>query len=168
VAVQDKGALELQGLAKACPPPPPPPPKPPLVKPEITALAISPNAFLAAPSGATISKAKKPAKKYGTTVSWRDSLAANTTFTVLLETKGRKQGKSCKKQSKANKHGKSCTILKVVGSFSHTDVAGANKVRFSGRINGRKLSKGSYLLQAVPHNAAGNGNTVKRQFKIKG
>lgn len=163
VGVQDKGALELVGFAKACPTPPPPPPAPA----SITNLSIAPNAFFAAPSGATIAKAHKK-RKYGATVSWRDTLAATTTFTVIRETKGRKQGKSCKKPSKHNRHGKSCTILTAIGSFTHLDVAGANKVHFSGRLNGKKLSKGSYVLQAVPRTAAGNGKAVKRQFKIKG
>lgn len=47
VALQDKGALELQGHSAPCTKPPA---KPPVVG-SITNLSISPNAFLAAPSG---------------------------------------------------------------------------------------------------------------------
>jgi hypothetical protein len=142
---------------------------PPLPRPEpgsITGFAISPNAFFAAPSGATISK-KKAKKKYGATVSYKDSQAATTTFTVLKPSSGRTQGKSCRKPSKANKHGKRCTLYTVIGSFTHTDTAGANKLHFSGRLKGRKLAKGSYRLQAVAHNAAGNGRAVSKEFKIR-
>jgi hypothetical protein len=165
VALQDKGALELQG--HACPPVLENHPAAKPVAGSITNLSVSPNAFFAAPSGATISKAKKPKKKYGTTVSYKDSQAATTTFTVLRPSSGRTQGKSCKKPSKANKHGKHCTIYTALGSFTHTDTAGANKLHFSGRLKGRKLAKGSYRLQAVAHNAAGNGKAVSKEFKIK-
>lgn len=164
VALQDRGAFELQGHSAPCPSPPGPSPK--AVPGSITNLSIAPSVFYAAPSGATIAK-KKAKKSYGATVSYRDSQAATTTFTVLAQTSGRTQGKACKRSSKANKHGKRCTIVTALGSFSHTDVAGANKLRFSGRLKGRKLAKGSYKLQAVPHNAAGNGAAVSKQFKIK-
>jgi hypothetical protein len=165
-AVQDKGAFELQGHSVPCPTPPPSA-KP--VAGAITGLTISPSSFLAAPSGATSSKARKKAKKvYGANVTYRDSQAATTTFTVLRPSSGRRQGKSCRKPSKANRHGKRCTILTALGSFTHLDTVGANKLHFSGRLKGRKLAKGGYRLQAVPHNAAGNGAAVSREFKIRG
>jgi hypothetical protein len=163
VPVQDKGAFELQGHSAACPGPPPAKP----IAGAITGLTISPSSFFAAPSGATISKAGKSKKTYGATVGYGDSQVATTTFTVLGETSGRIQGKSCKKPSKSNKHGKHCTIYTAIGSFTHTDTAGANKLHFSGRLKGKKLAKGSYRLQAVPHNAAGNGKAVSGEFKIK-
>ena len=168
-AVQDKGAFELQGHAIPCPIPPVTSSAKPVAG-AITGLTISPSSFLAAPSGATISKAKKKAKKkvYGANVTYRDSQAATTTFTVLRPSTGRTQGKACKKPSRANKRGKRCTILTAIGSFTHTDAAGANKLHFSGRLKGKKLAKGSYKLRAVPHNAAGNGATVSKEFKIKG
>jgi hypothetical protein len=168
VAVQDKGAFELQGHSAPCPvPPSPPAPKP--VAGAITGLAISPSSFFAAPSGATIAKAKgKKKRKYGATIGYRDSQAATTTLTVLLETNGRRQGKSCKKPGRHNKHGRRCTILTALGSFVHADTVGANSLRFSGRLKGRKLARGSYRLQAVPHNAAGNGAAVSKAFTIRG
>ncbi|MFZ1926112.1 MAG: hypothetical protein WAU42_08225 [Solirubrobacteraceae bacterium] len=169
-ATQDKGALELQGHSATCPSPPPP--TPPLAKAALgilTHLQISPSSFFAAPSGATISKASRKAKKtYGASVSYSDSQAATTTFTVLSEIPGRKQGKACAKPGKANKHGKSCTILKAIGSFVHTDTVGANKFHFSGRLGGKQLRKGVYKLQAVPNDAAGNGAATSVTFKIEG
>jgi hypothetical protein len=172
-AVQDKGALELQGHSATCPAPKEPTifrPLPlPVFRPSITALTISPSSFLPAPSGATIAKAKGKAKKmkYGTTISYRDSQAATTTFTVVSEAKGRRQGKSCKKPGKANKRGKPCKLLVKWGSFTHVDTAGANSLRFSGRLKGKALTKGIYKLQAVPRDAAGSGTTVSKSFTIK-
>ena len=164
-AVQDKGALELQGHGGACPSPPAVVTSAKPTPGVITGLALSPSSFFAAPSGATVAKAKR---KYGTTVSYRDSQAGTTTFTVLRPVAGRKQGKTCRKPGKANRHGKRCTLYVALGGFTHTDTAGANHLRFSGRLKGRKLAKGSYRLQAVPHNAAGNGAAVAREFAIKG
>jgi hypothetical protein len=172
-AYQDRGALQLAAQASACTPAPPAPsPGPaPLVKPlvgALTALTLSPSAFYPAPSGATISStAKKAKKKYGTKITYRDSQASTTTFTVLLETSGRKHGKSCQKPSSKNKHGKRCTLLKKVGTFAHTDTAGANSLHFSGRIKGKKLPPGTYELVAVTHDAAGNGKPVEKSFKIE-
>jgi hypothetical protein len=178
VAVQDKGALELQGHSAPCSTTggstasatSTTTSKSSLLAPlgVIIALKLSPSSFLPAPSGATIAKAKrKPKKKFGTTISYIDSQAATTTFTVVSEAKGRKQGKTCKKSSKANKRSKPCKLLVKVGGFTHTDVAGANSLHFSGRLNGKALAKGLYTLQAVPRNAAGSGATVSKSFTIK-
>jgi hypothetical protein len=173
VAVQDRGALELQGHSASCTPisTSPPAPIPVTLKPLtgiITGLLLSPNSFFPAPSGATISStAKKHKRKYGTKIAYRDSQAATTTFTVLLETSGRKHGKTCQKPSSKNKHGKRCTLLKKIGTFAHTDIAGANSLHFSGRIKGKKLPPGTYELMAVAHDAAGNGKPVEKSFKIE-
>jgi hypothetical protein len=170
-ANQDKGALELQGHLITCPPPPvkvtpgkPVPPKP--VVGVITALTISPTAFAAAPKGATISKVAKQ-KKYGAKITYIDSQAATTTFTVLMPVTGRTQGRSCRKPSKANRHGRRCTLYKALGTFTHADVAGLISLHFSGRLRGKKLAKGSYRLQAVPNDAAGKGAAVSVKFKVK-
>jgi len=168
VAVQDKGAFELQGHAVACPVAAPavvPAPKP--VAGVISALTISPSAFFAAPKGATISAAAAAKKKYGATISYRDSQLATTTFTVLRPIAGRKQGKSCKRPSRSNRRGKRCTLYVAAGSFTHADKAGKNGLHFSGRLKGRKLARGAYRLQAVPRDAAGNGAAVLKGFTIR-
>jgi hypothetical protein len=183
VALQDKGALELPGHSTACLVPRPPiacatssagastPACPHLLRvltPTISGLRLSPSSFFAAPSGATTSKAKKAKKAYGTTIAYNDSQRASTTFTVLAPASGRTQGKACRKSSRANRHGRRCTILHKLGTFTHADLRGANKLHFSGRIKGKTLAKGSYRLQAVPRDAAGSGPVVSKEFKIKG
>ncbi len=167
VQLQDEGALELQGRSVACPPAPGPAPAG-TAKPLagiISALSISPSSFYPAPSGATISRASK--KKYGAKITYRDSQAATTTFTVLRESAGRREGRSCKRPSPSNKHGKRCTILTALGGFTHVDKAGAQSLHFSGRLHGHKLRAGAYRLQAVAHDAAGNGAAVSRGFSVK-
>ncbi|HTA35928.1 MAG TPA: hypothetical protein VK761_04350 [Solirubrobacteraceae bacterium] len=179
VAIQDKGALELQGHAAGCPTPAgsssapaqklpligPGVKGPPPIPPRLTALTISPASFLAAPSGPTIEKQRK--KGYGAKISWRDSEAATTTLTVLRTSSGRRQGKSCKKPSKRNEHGKRCKLLAKLGSFAHVDKPGANSVLFSGRIKAKTLAPGSYVLQALPRNTLRAGNILSKSFTIK-
>jgi hypothetical protein len=166
-AMQDRGALELQGHAGVCALPSAPPPGPAPAKPAlgvISGLSLSPSSFAAAPSGATISSAKA---KYGTLVSYRDSQAATAVFTVLRVSTGRKQAGSCHKPSKANRKGRPCTLLVALASVSHSDAAGAEHFHFSGRLKGKKLAKGAYRLQAVPRNSAGIGKAVVHSFTIK-
>jgi hypothetical protein len=170
-AYQDPGALQLPAQASACTPAsvstPAPTSPAPAVKPPagvLSALTISPSSFFAAASGATISSA---GHKAGATVSYRDSQAALTTFTVLVPLSGRAQGHSCNKPSHSNRHSRRCTYYRALSSFTHTDTAGANSFQFSGRIKGRKLTPGSYKLQAVAHDAAGDGAAVSKDFTIK-
>jgi hypothetical protein len=169
LAVQDRGALELQGHAASCPPAPPPASpagagattRP--AAPAISALAISPGSFRAAPSGATLSASSR----FGTKVSYRDSQAATATFTVLRSSGGRLQGKSCRKPSRNNRHGRRCTLLTAVGSFTHADLAGANSVHFSGRVKSRRLTPGAYVLQVLAANATGRGKPVAKGFAVR-
>jgi hypothetical protein len=106
-------------------------------------------------------------RKFGAIVSYRDSQAARTTFTVQRRAAGRRQGRRCTKPGKRNRRGKRCTRFVSVGSFRHTDVAGANRFRFTGRVRHHKLAPGSYRLVAVPRNAAGPGATKRATFKVK-
>jgi hypothetical protein len=171
-AVQDRGALELQGHAASCPPAPATAAAPASATatttrpaaPAISALAINPSSFRAAPSGATLSAASS---RFGTKISYRDSAAATATFTVLRSSAGRLQGKSCRKPGRANRHGRRCTLLTAVGSFTHADLGGAASVHFSGRLKGRRLPPGAYVLQVLAANAAGRGKPVSKGFTVR-
>ena len=56
----------------------------------------------------------------------------------------------------------------VKGSVSRASVNGANEFSFSGWIGGRKLKPGSYRMNGVPSDGAGNKGTVfSASFKIK-
>ncbi len=165
-AVQDKGALELQGHGIACPSVPTvavvPKGLPPIPPAGITGLKISPSAFFAAPSGATISKAGNKAKKtYGATISYSDSQSATTTLVIGTAA-------VCKKPPKATGKSARCIpIKKTLGTFTHVSKAGGNKLHFSGRIKGEKLAKGSYTLEAIQTTANGR-QLIAIGFKIKG
>jgi hypothetical protein len=132
----------------------------------ITGLKISPEAFFAKRSGASVVPAAK--RPVGALVRYRGTQPATTTFTVQAAKVGRRQGRACRKPSKRNRGGKRCTYYAGVGSFKHRDAAGAVRFRFTGRVGGRALKRGRYRLRAIPRNPAGSGRAVFGKFRIKG
>ena len=106
------GALDFAGGARIFGPAPdigayefvPPAPPPAAAAGQIQSLALAPSAFRAAKSGeATSSAAKKAKAPLGTSVSYSLSAAATPTFTVARNSSGRRVGKKCVKQTKANR-----------------------------------------------------------------
>jgi DNA-binding beta-propeller fold protein YncE len=151
-------AITTRQLVVGAPPPPPPDTTPPTE----TLLKLTPTAFRAARSGPSI------AAKTGTTVSYTVSEAAVTSFKVERAVQGVKRGHTCVRPSRRTRRGKRCTrFVAVRGSFTHADIAGANRFHFSGRIGGKALKAGNYRLNATPKDTAGNvGRTVRSQFHI--
>ncbi len=88
--------------------------------------------------------------KLGTTISYTDSLAATTTFTVTQKARGVVKGKRCvappRHPSKRGKKPKKCTRTVTFGTFTHRDKAGANSVVWNGKLKRRALKAGSYTL----------------------
>ncbi len=138
-------------------------PAPPPAIAAVSRLRISPFRFPAATKGASITRTRK--RKTGTNVSYRDTQAATTTFTVLQPRRGIRRGRSCVKP-KRGQRGRRCTRYVAVGKFTHRDRAGANSFHFSGRVRGRKLAPGTYRLQAVPRFAGRNGRAIFNSFRI--
>ena len=125
---------------------------------------LSPSTFAALPSGASIARAAK-----GTTISYTDTQAARTAFSVRRAIgKGILTHGKCAKPPRSGKpHGRSCTRYAILGSFSHVDSSGANRFRFTGRLAGHTLKPGSYQLVSAPTNAAGSvGASHTNTFKI--
>jgi hypothetical protein len=138
----------------------------PAVLDTITGLRISPSAFFAKRSGASVVPAAK--RPVGAVVRYTGTQPATTSFSVQHARAGRRQGRACRKPSRKNRRGRRCTYYTGAGSFKHKDAAGAVRFRFTGRVGGRALRKGRYRLKAVPRNAAGVGRAVYRKFKIRG
>jgi WD40 repeat protein len=97
--------------------------------PRLSGLTLKPHAFTPRRSGPAIARTQSA----GTTMSYRDTEAATTRFQVLR----------C-----IAKHHR-CTRLRAAGTFSNQDDAGTNRLRFSGRLHGHRLSAGRYLLRAI-------------------
>jgi hypothetical protein len=129
--------------------------------PAVAGLKASPSAFAAANKGASI------ARQTGTTISYSDSQAATTTFTVLKPQIGVKNKRGSCVTPTRRKRGTRCTRYVKIGSFTHSDLAGLNSFHFTGRVRGRKLTPGNYELQVVPRAANGKiGLATIMTFRI--
>jgi hypothetical protein len=131
----------------------------------ISALRFDHSTFAAASHGGSIARKKR---RVGAKLSYNDSQAATTTFTVLKRARGVKHGKKCVKppRHKGKKKLKRCKRNVSVGAFRHNDKAGANKFRFTGRVHGHKLRPGRYSLRAVASFAGHKGKPKTKGFRI--
>ncbi len=112
----------------------------------LSRLRLKPRAFRPAARGRAVA-ARTHA---GATISYVDSFAGHTTFRVLrcAAPRGR------------------CSKLVFVGSFSHRDRAGTNRLRFTGRLRGRALSAGRYVLRAIATLAEQRSRAATARFVI--
>jgi CSLREA domain-containing protein len=132
--------------------------------PGLGRLTISPATFTAASTGASIVKGAKSAR--GATVTYTDSQAATTTFTVVRVRHGVRVHGRCV-VTRAPSHGaKKCTRTVTLGSFTHSDHAGHNSLRFSGRVAGQTLRAGTYRLEATPRTGRLSGTPQRAQFTV--
>jgi sugar lactone lactonase YvrE len=161
-----------QGVGAAASAMPPSPTAPGVTPPAsgpvavISGLTVSPAAFRAASRGAAIARRRAPT---GTTVSYNDSQAVTAAFTVLRGQSGTVRAKrGCVKPPRAahKARGKHCTRYLRLGSFIHTDHSGPNRFRFTGRVAGRALRSGRYLLQASPVSGGRTAKPSARTFRI--
>jgi hypothetical protein len=149
------GELDFAGISRAQGPAPDigayevaVPPAPPIPPAEIQSLSVSPTAFVAVNIGGAIVSAARKAH-VGATVSYSLSAPATVAFTVERKTFGRKVGGKCRKPTRANRTKKKCPLFKPVkGGFTHSGSAGANRFKFSGRIQNKALKPGRYRLVA--------------------
>jgi hypothetical protein len=125
-----------------------PPPVPAVAPGQLQSLSLSPSAFAPAKAGEAILSVKKKAKApTGTRVTYSLSAVATVEFGVERRLPGRKVGKRCVKQTKANRTKKKCPLFqKMKGGFTNSGQTGSNTFKFSGRLNGKGLKPGSYRL----------------------
>jgi hypothetical protein len=132
------------------------------VPPALGPLTLSPTAFHVAATGASIAKRKQT----GTSLSYTDSGAATTTFTVLSFQRGMRKSGRCIAPAKHGHGGPSCLRLVQVGRFTHLDKAGRNSFHFTGRIGGKSLAPGLYVLEETPRLNGLSGATRTTRFTI--
>lgn len=104
----------------------------------------------------------------GTVVSYRDTQIATTTFTVKQQLAGVIKSGRCVAAPRHKRKGeKECIRTETLGSFVHADAAGANRFRFMGRLNGRVLKPGDYLMSGSPRSPSGRrGAAVQHAFTV--
>lgn len=137
--------------------------------PPISGLTLSATRFRAAGSGPSVTTARKRRVPVGTTISYRDAAAGTATFAVQKPASGRRANGGCARPTRANRRKARCTRWVTVGSFRHADTAGPNRLRFSGRVRGHKLSPGRYRLSITAR--VGDGTPSVAQvvgFRIVG
>jgi hypothetical protein len=165
----------IEGVAvDALPLPPPAPPAPPLppalVVAAVSGLGASPAAFAAASRGPSATATRR-ARPVGTRVTFALNEPASVRFTVQRPAPGRKvkhgPRTTCDRPSRKNRRQPRCTRLVTLrGSFTRNGVAGKNRFRFTGRLNGRKLTPGSYRLVATPSAGGRPGRSASVAFRI--
>jgi uncharacterized protein YkwD len=141
------GAAYTANFGTALPagaPPPPPAGTGPAVK-----ASMAPKAFRAALSGPASSPTGAGAR-----VSYTLTRPANVVFTVQRRGVGRRAGLRCVALTPRNRRAKPCLRTLRLGSFREQGTAGANVLRFRGRINGRRLAPGAYQLVVVATDAS--------------
>jgi hypothetical protein len=138
--------------------------------PALSGLVLSPSTFRAMTSGPSATAAKK-IRKSGTVLTYSDSRAASTTFSILRARKGVRLGNRCLKAPKhrmSKREPRPCNRVALLGTFTHRDHTGRNRLRFTGRVRGRKLERGAYRLSAVARSSDGKASpAVTKRFRIK-
>ena len=144
-----------------------PPGSPRPTTPILSRLSLTPSRFRAARRGASIARAKTA--RTGTLVTYNDSMAATTQFTVDRTAAGVRSGTRCvqlRPKHKRPNPGKRCSLLIAHGSFKHSDHTGANSFHFTGRIAAQTLRPGTYKLVAVARSASAKSNTIITRFQL--
>ena len=114
--------------------------------PQLGGMTLNPIAFRAATNGPAVGGGSGT----GTTIRYHDTLRARSTFRVLR----------C-----IGKHGR-CTRLVTIGFFTHDDRRGANRLHFTGRLHGRALMPGHYMLRVIATLTRRRSRPVSRRFVI--
>jgi hypothetical protein len=109
-------------------------------------------------------KAKPP---IGTTFSFSLNQLATARLEFTQRASGRKAGRRCVAQTKHNSHKRRCTRTIRAGALSFAAHAGANTVRFQGRLSPtKKLKPGRYTLVITAAGASGQSAPQSLNFTI--
>lgn len=149
--------------------PPPAPASYPVPPPSLERLRIYPRAFAAARRGGSARANRR--RRSGARVSFRIDLAATVRFKVQRIAAGRRRGRGkarrCVMPTRRNRNATRCPrYVPLKGSFSRRARAGVNSFYFTGRVGGRRLSRGTYRLMATPRAGGVWGRSQTRTFKI--
>lgn len=132
--------------------------------PHLAHLSLRPRSFRAALRDRSIARTR-----YGTTISYTDSSAAVTTFTVYRALTGVRRGARCvvRPQRNARRRAKKCMrFVALRSTFRRTDHVGWNRFHFTSRVGGRRLAAGRYRLVARPRLGGRPGPPHSSDFRI--
>ena len=114
------------------------PAAPDVTGPALRGLAIAPARFRARARGGTV------VARGGGKVTFRLSEPSLVRFRFQRVVAGRRTGARCAAPSRSNRGGRRCDRYRYLkGDFVHAGPAGANALRISGRLGGRRLARGA-------------------------
>jgi hypothetical protein len=129
--------------------------------PSFSRFSISPQAFAVTFSG------HRHGVHRGTTIRFTLSESASVRFGFTRRVAGRVVGTRCVAVTRANRQRRRCVRFVGVGSFTRPARLGDNQPFFLGRLGGRALSPGWYLLTLNATDAAGYHSSPRsRSFRI--
>ena len=175
-ATRSRSTLPAAGRRHQSPPPSPvsPSPRGSGRAPGVSRLHVSPATFTAAGSGPSVIAPSQSLKPHhpapGATVSYTLNAAATVRFTVLQRLPDREQRHGdtahCVARPTATAGRTDAREPRRSGDSSRKPARGANRLRFSGRLNGHKLNPGTYTLVATPAASGKTGRAIKVTFQI--
>lgn len=140
-----------------------PGPAPALLAPVLSGLKQSASKWLegnSLPRAASRHIHKLPV---GTTFSFTLNEAATVQFAFTQSTRGRKVGRSCLAQTRANKRKPSCSRTVTAATLVVAAHAGANSLRFQGHLSGsKKLKPGIYTVVVTATGPGGKSSAPQR------
>jgi hypothetical protein len=129
------------------------------VVPAVSRVRASPSRARIGPRLPRISRGQAPV---GTTISFQLSNPASVRIDFLRSRPGRKVGRRCKRPSQKNRSKRRCIRTVVAGRLSSSGHSGLNKVRFEGRLSGRKtLTPGRYTISVSASDRFGHRSPAR-------
>jgi hypothetical protein len=132
--------------------------------PLIESLGVT-NRVFAAAAGRRARGARKVVPR-GTSLRYRLSENARVTIALLRRAPGRRVGKKCKLPARKLAKRPRCERLVRKGTLTAAGKAGANTVRFDGRVKGRALPPGRYVAKLTATDSAG-GKSAPRTVAFR-
>jgi Concanavalin A-like lectin/glucanases superfamily len=135
----------------------------PASPPVISRLRLSPST-ITIHTGGRRRRARRPTRA---TLSYVDTQAARSTFTVLRMAHGVRRGKRCVKRVayESRRRAISCIRYVHIGSFARNDRAGRTSFRFDG-LPRRRLAPARYRLDVTPKAHGMVGRTASARFIV--
>ena len=120
----------------------------------VASLPVSPFRFRAARSGPAV------ALTAGATVTYSQSQAGRTTFSIAQARTGRMRSGRCTWVTRANRRARPCTrYMTLSAGFARAATAGVNRFELTGRLDGHALPAAEYRLAATPYGSDGRAGT---------
>ena len=150
------------------PPPPPPAPAPP---PPPSPAPPPPPGTGPAASRPVLSRVSLTRKSFrallGTTIRLTLSEDAKVSIVVAQRSAGRRRGSRCVALTPATRRSRPCVRYVKRGTLTTSRKKGANSVRFTARVAGRRLRPGSYRFTLRATDAGGlRSNVVNVTFRV--